>query len=480
MSVLIVGGGIAGLATAYRLRQANPEVEITLVEREPRLGGKIVTDEVAGFVVEGGPDSFLARQKPWGLELARELGLDERLLGTNDDRRAIYLLRRGRLRRMPDGLMLVVPTRFLPFALTPLISLPGKIRMGLDLVIPPRRDDGDESLGDFMRRRLGREALDVLAEPMMAGIHVAEADRLGLQASFPRFPAIERKYGSLIRGMLAARKARANGSSGANASGDVPSMFVSLRGGLRELVAALESALENVEILTGTGVASLEPTGVRYTVRLYDGEQRRADAVVLAVPAYVAAELVAPLNATLAEGLRAIRYVSTATVSLGFRREDVPHPLDGFGFVVPASEPCDLLACTWTSTKFDHRSPDGTVLLRAFVGGPHGDDVVEQPDESLVEIVRAEYRRILGIEAPPVAARVFRWHKANPQYDVGHLERVSAMEELCPPGLFLTGSAYRGVGIPDCVRQGADTAGQVGDYLARQPQMAEPTGAIPS
>jgi oxygen-dependent protoporphyrinogen oxidase len=459
MSVLIVGGGIAGLAAAYRLRQADPALPITLVERESRLGGKIVTAEQDGFLVEGGPDSFLAQQKPWGLELARELGLSERLLGTNDARRAVYLLRRGRLRRMPDGLMLIVPTRFLPFALTPLISPLGKLRMGLDLFIPPRRDDADESLGDFIRRRLGREALDVLAEPMMAGIHVAEAERLSLQATFPRYIDIERKYGSLIRGMLAARKARAKTPP------TEYSMFVSMRGGLRELVAALEGALAGVEILVGRAVTSLGQVDGGYTLRLDDGERRQADAVVLAVPAYAAAELLAPLNPALADGLRVIRYVSTATVSLGFRREDVPHPLDGFGFVVPASEPCDLLACTWTSTKFDHRAPDDAVLLRAFVGGPGREDVIEQDDAALIDMVRAELRRIMGIEAPPVVARTFRWRKANPQYDVGHLERVSALEALCPPGLFLTGSAYRGVGIPDCARQGAETAAQVRDYL---------------
>jgi oxygen-dependent protoporphyrinogen oxidase len=459
MSVVIVGGGIAGLATAYRLRQGDPSLQITLVERDPQLGGKIVTAEQDGFVIEGGPDSFLAQQKPWGLALARELGLSERLLFTNDDRRNIYLLRRKRLRRMPDGLMLIIPTRFLPFALSSLISLPGKLRMALDLFIPPRRDETDESLGDFIRRRLGQEALDVLAEPMMAGIHVAEAERLSLQATFPRFSAIERKYGSLIRGMLAARKARAKAPPGET------SLFVTLQGGLRELVAALEEALDGVEILTGRSVTGLERADGGYSVHLDDGDQRQADSVVLAIPAHPAADLLTPLYPSLADGLRAIRYVSTATVSLGYRREDMPHPLDGFGFVVPASEPCDILACTWTSTKFDHRAPDDTVLLRAFVGGPRGETLVAQDDATIIRTVRAEFRRILGIEAHPTVARVFRWREANPQYDVGHLEHVSALEALCPPGLFLTGSAYRGVGIPDCIRQGTETAAQVCAYL---------------
>jgi len=471
MSTVIVGGGIAGLATAYRLRQSDPSLPITLVERAPQLGGKIVTAEQEGFVVEGGPDSFLARQKPWGLELAHELGLSERLLFTNDERRNVYLLRRKRLRKMPDGLMLIVPTRFLPFALSSLISLPGKLRMALDLFIPPRRDESDESLGDFIRRRLGQEALDVLAEPMMAGIHVAEAERLSLQATFPRFSAIERKYGSLIRGMLAARQARAKAPP--SPLGET-SLFVTLQGGLRELVAALEEALDGVEILAGRGVTALERADGGYSVHLDDGDRRQADAVVLAIPAHAAAALLAPLSAPLAGGLRAIRYVSTATVSLGYRREDVPHPLDGFGFVVPASEPCDILACTWTSTKFDHRAPDDAVLLRAFVGGPRREGLVAHDDATIIRTVRAEFRRILGIEARPTVARVFRWHDANPQYDVGHLERVSALEALCPPGLFLTGSAYRGVGIPDCVRQGTETAAQVRAYLNAECDHSDP------
>jgi oxygen-dependent protoporphyrinogen oxidase len=473
MRVIVIGGGITGLATAYRLQRADPTLQITLVEREPRLGGTIVTHQADGFTVEGGPDSFLARQKPWGLQLVHELGLGGRLIGTNDARRAVYLLRRGRLRRMPDGLMLVVPTRFLPFALTPLVSPLGKARMALDLFIPPRHDDADESLGDFIRRRLGREALDVLAEPMMAGIHVADADRLSLQATFPRFINIEHKYGSLIRGMLAARRARTEDSTGET------SMFVSMRGGLSELVDALAEALGGVEILTGQSVARLGRSGEGYSLHLDGGQQRQADAVILAIPAYAAADLVAPLSAPLADGLRAIRYVSTATVSLGFRCPDVPHALDGFGFVVPASEPCDLLACTWTSTKFDHRAPEGTALLRAFVGGPRRQALVEQDDSALIELVRAELQRIMAIEAPPILARVFRWRKANPQYDVGHLERVSALEGLCPPGLFLTGSAYRGVGIPDCVRQAGETAARALDYLqTRRQAPASPGEAI--
>ena len=467
--LVIVGGGIAGLATAYAMRQAAEEhglpVKVTLIERESRPGGKIVTDTSSGFVIEGGPDSFIT-QKPWALQLCRELGLEERLVGTNDARRAVYVLRGGKLRKMPDGMLLIVPTRFMPFVTSDLISWPGKVRMGLDLFIRPRRDHSDESLADFIRRRLGREALEVLAEPMMAGIHVSDAERLSLQATFPRFVDIERQYGSLTRGMIAARRASASHTNGRGAS--KTTLFMTLQGGLQELVGALERVIQG-EIRCNTNATRLEPLpGGGYRVTLDDGAALEAGAVVLATPAFVSAELLRDLAPQLAGRLDAIRYISTATVSLGYAAGEFAHPLDGFGFVVPRSEPTRLLACTWTSTKFSHRALPGTVLLRAFVGGPFAEELVEMDDEALIGLARQELRSILGVSAVPQVARVYRWRRSNPQYDVGHLERTTEIEGLCPPGLYLTGSAYRGVGIPDCVRQGRDTARAVVLYMARQ------------
>ena len=458
MRLVIVGGGIAGLATAYYAQQAAAErnlpLAITLVERDARLGGKIVTDRPDGFVIEGGPDSFIT-QKPWALQLCRELGLEDRLIGTNDARKAVYVLRGGRLRRMPEGLLLVVPTQFRPFLTSRLISWRGKLRMGLDWFIPPRRESGDESLADFIRRRLGREALDVLAEPMMAGIHVADAERLSIQATFPRFVEIEQQHGSLIRGMLAARRARAKAPHPDGRA--KTTVFMTLRGGLAELVGALERAL-HAEIVTGHAVARMARRDGRYTLTLDDGRALEADAVVLATPAYAAAALLRPLDADLAARLDAIRYVSTATVSLGYAAADFPHPLDGFGYVVPRSEPSRLLACTWTSTKFPQRAAPDSVLLRAFVGGPRAEELAALDDDALIALVREELGRTLGVQAAPRVARVFRWPRGNPQYDVGHLERVAAIEAACPSGVYLTGSAYRGVGIPDCVKQGQATA----------------------
>ena len=460
--VAIVGGGIAGLATAYYLqqkaREAGQPLNYTLIESSPDFGGKISTDAQDGFVIEGGPDSFIT-QKPAAVRLCRELGMEDRLIGTNDDRRKVYVLDGGRLRTLPDGVMLVIPTKFAPFALSPLISLPGKVRMGLDLFIPPRQTNGDESLADFIRRRLGREALDKIAEPLMAGIHVADPERLSIQSTFPRFVELERRHGSLIKGMLTQKaRARRNGMP----------LFMTLRGGLRELVETLVGRLDG-QLLSGACVVKVEhtpdtPESKRYCLRLGDGRELLADAVVLATPAFAAADLVEPMQPALAAKLRAIRYVSTATVSLGFRRGEFEHSLDGFGFVVSAREASLLMACTWTSTKFSGRAPDEHVLVRGFVGGPRHEDLVDLSDEALTQLVRKELRQVMGVAAQPVTARVYHWPQANPQYDVGHLERVQEIEAMAAanlPGLYLTGSAYRGVGIPDCIEQGQATAAAV-------------------
>jgi protoporphyrinogen/coproporphyrinogen III oxidase len=465
--IAVVGGGIAGLATAYYLQQkaraTGQSASYTLIESGPHFGGKIFTDVRDGFVIEGGPDSFIT-QKPAATRLCRELGLGDRLIGTNDDRRKVYVLDGGRLRPLPDGVMLVIPTKFAPFALSPLISLPGKMRMGLDLFIPPRQTNGDESLADFIRRRLGQEALDKIAEPLMAGIHVADPERLSIQSTFPRFVEMERRYGSLIKGMLT-QKARARQAG--NGGHKLP-LFMTLRGGLRDMVETLVGRLEG-QLLSGVRVVKLERSpdaseSERYRLYLEDGRALLADAVVLATPAYAAADLVEPMQPELATKLRAIRYVSTATVSLGFRRGEFEHALNGFGFVVSAREDSRLMACTWTSTKFSGRAPDEHVLVRGFVGGPHQEDLASLSDETLIRLVQEELCRTLGASARPVVARVFHWPQANPQYDVGHLDRVAEIEALAAaglPGLYLTGSAYRGVGIPDCIEQGQATAAAV-------------------
>jgi protoporphyrinogen/coproporphyrinogen III oxidase len=468
--IIIIGGGITGMSAAYYLqRQAEASgatIHYTIVERDARLGGKIVTETVGGadgeaFIVEGGPDSFVA-QKPWAMELARELGLGDDLMASNTLRRTTCVLHHGRPVPLPEGTMLIVPTRFTPFALSPLISPLGKLRMALDFVIPPRTDGGDESLAAFIRRRLGGEVLDKLAEPLMAGIHSADAERQSVLATFPRFRDMERAHGGLIKGMLAARRKSAvhGPKDGGSRSALAGAPFVTLRGGVQTLVDALAPRLTG-DVLTGSRVRELrhDPTGGRpYRVSLEDGRSLEADAVVLAAPAFVAADLVAPFRPELAAGLRAIRYVSTGTVTLAYRREAITRPLDGYGVVIPRGEGRKINALTVSSAKFRHRAPESHMLVRAFVGGSRTPEALEQDDAGLVAMARAELADILGISAAPEFTRVYRWPYANPQYDVGHQERIAAIEALCPEGLLLAGGAYGGVGIPDCIRQGREAA----------------------
>ena len=454
---VIVGGGVTGLAAAYFLQKAQENgssLRYTVLERAPTLGGKIVTQQTDGFLIEGGPDCFLTR-KPWALALCRELGLESDLLGTNDARRKVFVLNGGRLHSLPEGVMLIVPTQFLPFATSGLISIPGKLRMGLDLVIPRRRETGDETLGSFVRRRLGREALEKIAEPLLSGIHVSDPERLSLKSSFPRLMDVERKYGSLIRGMLAARRAMANSSNGSRPK--LP-MFMTLRGGMQQLVDTLAASLDADAVRTGDAVRSirsLNAGGPPFEVQMQNGDVLRADGLILTTPSNVSSRLLEATDPTLAEELAQIRYVSTAVVSLGYEPQPGLAPLDGFGFIIPKTERRRITACTWSSTKFDARAPEDHQLVRCFVGGPGREHMVDLDDEELVQVVRDELRGIMGLCAEPKLARVFRWHKVNPQYDLDHLDRVGQMRARAAAhrGLFLAGSSYDGVGVPDCVRQ---------------------------
>ena len=464
-TVLIVGGGIAGLSAAYGLAESaasrDSPPQCTLVEAAPRLGGKILTEQVGGFVIEGGPDSFLS-QKPWGIELCRRLGLADRVIGTNQDRRKTYVYSKGRLEELPEGLALGVPTRLGPFLKSGLLSWKGKLRLGAELLIPRRRERGDESLGAFFRRRLGDEALERIIEPLMTGIYAGDADSLSIQATFPRFPEMELQAGSIVRALLGSwRRHQGAGPGG--------SPFVTLQGGLSEMVQALTARLSPLRVLTGRRVRAVRVNGAprRYEVVIEGTAPLAVDTLILATPAYDAATLLEPLDDELSALLRGIPYASTATISLGFRRRDFSHRLDGYGFVVPRIEGRALLAVTWTSSKWSHRAPDDAVLLRAYVGGAGREAVLEQSDDGLVSLVRAELRAMMGITEVPVLARVYRWPRAMPQYLVGHLERLAAIDERLArwPGLFLTGAGYRGVGIPDCIHDALDTAERVRVYF---------------
>jgi protoporphyrinogen/coproporphyrinogen III oxidase len=503
--VVIIGGGISGMATAYALQdeaqRAGLDLTYTLIERDKRLGGKIATEQTGGFTIEGGPDCFIG-QKPWAADLCRRLGIGDELIGTNDERRKTFVLNHRRLTPLPDGVLLIVPTRFMPFVTSTLISWPGKIRMGMDLFLPRRKDNADESVAAFVRRRLGQEALDKIAEPLMGGIHVSDPELQSLLGTFPRFRKLEMEHRSLVLGMLAGKRKQpaagqpampnrpgasastsSNGKNGHNGAvatsatagvasqqkAGPTSLFISLRNGLGKMVKTLHEALAG-EILLGTAATTLTRTADgRYEVQTSDGRTLVANAIVLAAPAYVSGDLVRDLAPELAALLYGIRYVSTATISLGFRASEAG-PLNGFGYVVPRREGRQVSACTWTSTKFNYRAPDDGILLRCFVGGPGKEELVDLTDEQLLTMARREVAEIMGLRAEPVVTRIYRWRRANPQYDVGHLDRVAQMQALCAeqPGLYITGSAYEGVGVPDCVHQGQQTAARVVRALANQ------------
>jgi oxygen-dependent protoporphyrinogen oxidase len=458
--VCVVGGGVTGLAAAHRCvevaRERGVALDLTVLEARDRVGGTIRSERVEGFLVEAGPDSFLS-EKPWALALCRRLGVEDRLVRTDDRFRKTFVWRRGRLHPLPEGFQLLAPTRLAPFVGSPLFSWRGKLRMALDLVIARGTGD-DESLGAFVRRRLGAEALDRVAQPLVAGIYTADPDELSLAATMPRFLELERTQRSVILGMWRAsrRAPAANGTSGARWS-----LFVTFREGMEDLIATLASRLPARAVRPGRRVAGIERAGDTWTVATAQGERVVADHVILSSEAHATAHLLRYVDPSLAALLGEIPYSSAATVSLGWRRGDIPHPLDGFGFVVPRSEGRALLAGTFSSVKYPGRAPDGHVLVRAFLGGALNATVLDEDDATLVARARRELGEAIGVRAEPLLTRVARWPASMPQYRVGHLTRVETIEHRLEslPGLSLAGGAFRGVGIADCVRSG-EAAGE--------------------
>jgi oxygen-dependent protoporphyrinogen oxidase len=457
IATAIVGGGISGLTAAFRLHQRG--IPFALLEESARWGGVVRTESQDGFLMEAGPDSLLA-QKPDALELCRELGLGNRLVPTNQTQRAVYVLHHGRLHPLPEGMFLAVPTRLWPFAASGLFSWHGKLRMGLDLLRPARRGSHDESIAAFLGRRFGRECVERLGEPLLAGIHAGDPDRLSMRATFPRFVELEARHGSLIRGLLAARPARA-------AKGSPPAAFYSLRGGLVDLVDALAARLPPHAVRRERAVVRLHYEDGAFSLGLAGGECLRARSVVLALPTVRAGRLLATLLPDAGSVLERVPQASTATVLLGYRRQDVDHPLDGYGLLVPRREGLRTTACSFFSTKFPGRAPEGHVLLRGFVGGAREPEVLALDDAALVAAVCGEMTPVLGLRGAPVLTRVFRWPQATPQLEVGHLGRIAEVERRVAelPGLFLTGAGLRVTGIPDCVAEATRAAAAAAAWL---------------
>jgi oxygen-dependent protoporphyrinogen oxidase len=449
--IAVIGAGIAGLAAAHRLLELDPSCLITLFEASDCLGGVISTINRHGFQVERSSDNFITTL-PWGLNLCKRLGLADQLIQTNPAYRRTFVVHAGRLHRLPEGFLMMAPTRLWPLAVTPLLSPLGKLRAAMEYFIPVRKDPSDESMASFVRRRLGREVFDRLVEPLVSAVYAADMEKLSLLATLPRFREMELNHGSLIRAMR--RQKKMNPHAGSE-SGARYSMFVTLRNGLKSLVDALAERLPADAIRLNTKVERLERIENRWRVWTREGTSD-FDAVIIAAPSPVAASLLAGTDATLSAELAAIAHSGTAIVSLGYNDRQVGHPLDGMGAVVPAIEQSPILAISFSSRKYAHRAPEGNTLLRVFVGGARHPELAEMPDDQLLPLVRRHTEKLLHIQGDPVFFDVAHWPRTMPQYHVGHKDRVASIEAKVAsiPNIQLAGNAYHGVGIPDCIHGG--------------------------
>jgi protoporphyrinogen/coproporphyrinogen III oxidase len=464
--IVIIGGGITGLAAAHRLAEQSKAraLDVTLLEASGRLGGVIRTEYRDGFLIEHGPDSFLS-EKPETLELAKRLGLEPHLIETNSEYRRSYIVRNGRLRRVPEGFHLLAPARLWPFVTSDIFSWRGKARMAMDLLLPRGATNGstDESLAQFVRRRFGREALERMAQPMVGGIYTADPEKLSLRATMPRFLEMERAHRSLILGMR--KRARKESEEASATSGARYSLFLSFDRGMQMIVDSLDDQLPQATVRLNSRVQSLkfDASSRNWIVSLKSADPIRAEAVCIALPAYATASLLRETDSDLSAELNAIPYASTATINLAYRRSDIPHPLDGFGFVVPRVEKRSLIACTFSSVKFSRRAPDGHALLRAFVGGALQPEMFTLEEKEMVRCVLKDLRDLLDIEEQPLFTEIAKWSSSMPQYHIGHLDRVKRIEAhaLRLPNLTIAGNAYSGAGISDCIRSGERAAEQI-------------------
>ncbi|MGA2979996.1 MAG: protoporphyrinogen oxidase [Terriglobales bacterium] len=463
--IAIIGGGISGLSAAYTIdekRRSGTPVEYALFESAPRLGGVLVTDHVDGCLVEAGPDSFLT-EKPWAADLCAKIGLGGQLIGSNDSERKTYIVAKGKLVEMPDGLMFMVPTKIMPTVFSPLFSLRTKIRMAAEWFHPPRKASKDETVAQMVARHYGSEMVDLLADPLLSGVYGGEASQLSVRAVLPRFADMESKHGSLGRAMLTARKdARRKMSAATN----VPArpLFTSLKDGMQQMVDALIARLDAKALKTSSPVLSVIRQNNGWTV-CAGYKTDHFDAVIIATPTHAAATVLESADENLAQDLSEIQYSSSVTVTLGYDEKVRRSLPPGFGFLVPRSAGRRMLAATFVHNKFPHRAPENRALVRCFLGGARDEQILQATEEEILEIVRHELRQIVGIalDAEPLFERVYKWKSAMAQYSVGHLERLQRIESLRQklPGLALAGNGYNGIGVPDCVRSGAEAAGKI-------------------
>jgi protoporphyrinogen/coproporphyrinogen III oxidase len=481
--VVIIGGGISGLSTAYYLAKgrgggiagagdtagsgtasgaggtagsgSGDAGGIVMIESRPRLGGVIQTERVEGCTIEAGPDSFLSI-KPAALDLIRDLGLAADTIGSNDHARKTYVRRNGKLVALPEGLMMMVPTRIMPLLTTGLIGWGTKLRMALELLRAPKPREEDESVAQFIEEHYGAEAVDYLAEPLLSGIYGGNPSNLSVGSVLPRFVELSARYGSLTRGVLAER-ARARSKTATPAP-----LFQTLKGGLGQMVDAIAASLRGRIEVRQARAQRIERSGAGFRIKLEDG-WLEAGQVVLACEAHSAAALLPALDPRLAELLGTVPYSSSMTVALGFDAADFPRPPGGFGFLVPKKERRRLVACTWIGAKFPHRVPEDEMVARCFFGGMEDAGILRESDEAILATAAGELQEIAGFRAAPRFARIFRWPRSMAQYTVGHPRRLAEMESRAAdiPGLYLAGNAYQGIGIPDCIRMGRAAAERI-------------------
>jgi protoporphyrinogen/coproporphyrinogen III oxidase len=469
--IAIIGGGISGLSAAYtldKIRKSIAGFEYSLFEAAPRLGGVLVTEQADGCLIEAGPDSFLT-EKPWALQLCRELGLGDQIIGSNDAQRRTYIVVKNRLIEMPDGLMFMVPTKIMPTAFSPLFSWATKLRMAEEMLHPPRLHSGDESVAELVRRHFGQEMVDRLADPLLSGVYGGDSANLSALAVLPRFVELEKQYGSLSRGMLAARKKLAERMKGR----PVPPLFSSLKKGMQQLVDAVIARIGSGALHKSSAVERVGYAHEQWAVQV-NGRSEPFDGVVFATPAHVVARLLGQAAPELAQELGGISYSSSITTTLIYDRATLAGKDKGFGFLVPRTEGRRMLACTFVHNKFPHRAPEDRGIVRAFLGGLRDEAVLGMSDDEVIATIRREMKEIAGITGEPRTVRIYRWKRAMAQPAPGHLDRLARIEKLRKAfsGLALAGNAYTGIGVPDCVRTGTEAANEVARTVLKAPVVA--------